>query len=259
ASRYAFPAKRITPASPHKPAFVYRWGAENERQNSHAGPPAQPAFVYRWGAENERQNGRGGPPPETGVRLPLGGGKGTPVGMGRVARRSPGGVRCPGFGAAERRRRSSGAGRAWARRSGAQAAGPAPTGLGELVGEGHFGPLVGVGDRDRDPLPAAAAGGDQGGPTGGIDHSAPEQTPETRRPPGRPERAPGLVAPAVAGALGVGHHDDVPAGAGRRLPEQQQAGGVDGRLVVGGVGEGVLLGGERHPGPGQWPGQHRLL
>src|SRR5581483_12010753 len=60
ASRYAFPAKRITPASPHKPAFVYRWGAENERQNSHAGPPAQPAFVYRWGAENERQNGRGG-------------------------------------------------------------------------------------------------------------------------------------------------------------------------------------------------------
>src|SRR5581483_303127 len=64
-------ARTATPARPHKPAFVYRWGAEKERQNGHAGPP-----------------------PQTGVRLPLGGGKGTPVGSGGARC----GLRRPGFG-----------------------------------------------------------------------------------------------------------------------------------------------------------------
>jgi len=59
------------PAGPHKPAFVYRWGAEKERRNAHAGRPVQ-----------------------TGVRLPLGGGKRTPVASGGSQR----GIRCLGFG-----------------------------------------------------------------------------------------------------------------------------------------------------------------
>jgi hypothetical protein len=38
-----------------QPAFVYRPGAENERQNAEPLAWTQPAFVYRPGAEKERR------------------------------------------------------------------------------------------------------------------------------------------------------------------------------------------------------------
>src|SRR5581483_7631333 len=49
-------------------------------------PPHQLAFLYRWGAEKERRNGQPGPPAPTGVRLPPGGGKGTPERPARPCR-----------------------------------------------------------------------------------------------------------------------------------------------------------------------------
>src|SRR5581483_1407364 len=42
----------------------------------------QLAFVCRWGAEKERRKAQTRTPAQTGVRLPLEGGKGTPVGSG---------------------------------------------------------------------------------------------------------------------------------------------------------------------------------
>src|SRR5581483_629517 len=45
-------------------------------------PGPQLAFVFRSGAVKERQFAAAGGPSPTGVRFPLGGGKGTPVGGG---------------------------------------------------------------------------------------------------------------------------------------------------------------------------------